>query len=390
MSELDTFPGFQLLGQATEEGSQPKHERLRDFVASQIESGRLAAGTLLPSEHRIAEMWQVARSTVRQAMSTLERDGLVRRVHGKGTYIHEQARQRLKRGQDIFALILPETETGFYPSLQKSFEAAAAEIHSQVIVCNSNNEVDRQGNIILQLIDHRVAGVAIVPTTNPPTPSFHIRQLQQHGIPVVCCSRSVEGAFAPLLAIPFEEVGKMAGEALRSHGHQHVAFISGTLTEAVKRMLRGFQSALGNSSKIQFLHGTSGSPNVADHEAEVAAQLDQLLAETPRPTAIFATFDTFAELLFVLLSQRGIRVPEDISIVGFGGTRRTGALISRLTSVSLDEHELGQQAVELLNRMRNGTMSLDTVEQNLISIRLSEGQTLQAPTGEKKGHPIGH
>ncbi|WP_437206894.1 GntR family transcriptional regulator [Planctomicrobium sp. SH664] len=360
-----------------EVSTQPKYERLRDLVAAQIRSGELQAGELLPSELQFAGTLQMARSTVRQALSSLERDGLVRRVHGKGTYVHEQARQRLKVGQDLLALIVPETDSGFYPALQKSFENAAADVHNQVVVCNSGNEIDRQGNCILQLIDLQVAGVAIVPTTRPQTPAFQIRQLQQHGIPVVCCSRKVEGVQAPLLAIPFDVVGRTAGRAIGSRGHRRVALVTGDLTESVTLMEQAFRQALGDQVDLQVCYGAVASTVVSRHEQELEQMLDRLFALPAPPTAIFCTFDSYAEMLYVLLGRRGIRIPEDVSLVGFGGARRIGAIQSRLVSVTLDEELLGREAIDLLNRMRSGELPIDLAVTRDLPIGLSEGTSLK-------------
>lgn len=359
-----------------------KHERLRDYFVAQITDGRLVPGTLLPSEQRIAETLQIARSTVRQAMATLEREGFVRRVHGKGTFVHEQAAAppATEKGQNLFALVVPETQVGFYPSLQRSFEDAAADLHKQVIVCNSSNDVDKQGNTILQLIDHRVAGVAIVPTTIPPTPAFHIRQLQKHGIPVVCCARRVDGVQAPLLAIPFEEVGRRAGEAIREAGHRSVAMISGDRTPATEAYERGFREGLHrgdvNGISVRVFHGSVHSPDLPAHETELAGHLDKLFGGNEPPTAIFVSFDSLAELIFVLLARRGIRVPEDVSLLGFGGARRQGALTRQLTSITIDEERLGQDAVEILDEMRRGELPLENNETRWIRLGISDGVTL--------------
>ncbi|WP_437229013.1 GntR family transcriptional regulator [Planctomicrobium sp. SH661] len=370
--------GLSNFASASTDASQPKYERLREYVIAQIQSGQFQAGSALPSENRLAEVLQIARSTVRQAMSALERDGLVRRVHGKGTFVHEQARGRLHRGQDLFALIVPETEFGFYPSLQKCFEEAAADLHNQVIVCNTGNQIESQGNSILQLIDMRVAGVAIVPTTAPLTPAYHVRQLQERGIPVVCCSRPVEGVQVPLLGIPFEEVGRRAGKLISSQGHRHAAYISMSHTQYVELNKRGFIQGMGPDSQVYAHHVTSTSPSPAIHEAELITVVDRMLAGPNPPTAFFVSFDSLAELVYLILGRRGLRVPEDISIVSFGGSRRTGALANQLTAVTLDELRLGREAVDLLSRMRLGELPIDLMETRDMSLGISPGRTLQA------------
>jgi len=379
MKTLDSTSEFPILNHAEASSGQPKYEQLRDYVVAQIQSGEFKAGAVLPSENRLAEVLQIARSTVRQALSALERDGLVRRVHGKGTFVHEQARQRLSCGQDLFALIVPETDFGFYPSFQKSFEESAAALHNQVIVCNTGNEIEKQGHSILQLIDMRVAGVAIVPATSPPTPAFHLRQLQQHHIPVVCCSRRVEGVQAPLLALPFEEIGRQAGAMIAGQGHRRVAYVSMKVTEHVRLNERGFRKGLGDRVEVDTYYGSTDRPGPKAHEEELSDAIDRMMSGETPPTAFFATFDSLAELTYLLLSRRGLRIPEDVSVVGFGGSRRNGALVSRLTSVTLDELRLGHDAADLLNRMRNGELPIDFSESREMSLGISDGQTLGPP-----------
>lgn len=346
-------------------------------MIAQIRSGALEAGAALPSENRLASMMSLARSTVRQALAGLEQDGLVKRIHGKGTFVCEASPIRVSQTQDLFALILPETETAFYPALQRSFELAAAELHNQVVVCNSHNDVDKQASAIMQLIDLRVAGVAIVPTTVTATPAFHIRQLQRHGIPVVCCSRSVPATRAPLLGIPFEAVGRLAGERIRLAGHRRVGFVSTSRSTATAAYEQGLQKALGKSIQVESFVSSSTRPtNYTQVAAECNAWLDRVYTGGRGPTAIFCGFDSLAESMYMLLVQRGLRVPQDVSLVGFGGTRRGGGLSAHLSSVTIDEVGMGRQAIELLAHMRRGALPIETVESRDMPLDFNIGNTL--------------
>src|SRR5690349_11089823 len=171
------------------DGSRPKYEQLCERLMEEVTTGRLKPGDALPPEPLIAERLNLARSTVRQALAQLERNGLIRRVRGKGTFIHEDANQRLRTGIDAFALLLPDTQSGYYPSLVAGFEEASAAVLNQVIVVTTRNDVHRQADGILQLIDKQVAGVALVPVMTPPTPAYQVRQLQKNRVPVVLCHR---------------------------------------------------------------------------------------------------------------------------------------------------------------------------------------------------------
>ena len=386
----NAFDDFIQLSSPADDGGRPKYQQLRDHIVQQIDRGRLPPGSLLPSEHRLAEELQIARSTVRQAMSHLEREGFIRRVHGKGTFVRDRPRTAKQESRDLFALIVPETQSGYYPAFQRSFEDAASDVHCQVIVCNSNNDVDRQGNTILQLIDRRVAGVAIVPTTNPVTPPYHIRQLQQHKIPVVCCSRPVDGVIAPLLAIPFEAVGRKAGEMLAAAGHRKIAYLATTRAVSSVGYERGLRAALKDipSAKTELLvhfGGVLTSPDVSQHEDDIIHAIEVMLDRPDPPTAIFTSFDSIAELAHIYLVRRGLRVPEEISLVSFGGSWRHGPFSRQLSAVTLDEAHLGHGAIELLEKMRAGSLPIEWNHQQAVPFAWNPGRTL-GPPRQKSEH----
>ena len=114
----------------------------------------------------------------------------------------------------------------------------------------------------------------------------------------------------------------------------------------------------------------------SEHSDFVRKQLQQLMKGAARPTAIFCTFDTEAEVVFFELAAMGIKVPGDVSLVGFGGRWREGPLARRLVSVTVDEEELARKAVNLLHEMRRKERSLDDVTEVLLPLELSQGETL--------------
>jgi GntR family transcriptional regulator, arabinose operon transcriptional repressor len=362
---------------------RPKHERLKEHFVNEIVSGRLRPGQALPSERQMVASLGIAHLTIRQAMKSLESDGLIRRVQGKGTFIESDARRKLKRGQDIFALVVPETRGGFFPSLLHSCEAAASQVNHQMLVCNTDDNVDRQASIILQLLDKEVGGVAIMPTSQVPTPQFHIRQLQTRGIPVVFCHRRVEGISAPLLATPYTEVGCLAGKTLLDRGHRRIAYLATEQTDVAKAYEAGLRQAIQSPESAD---GDSPPQMVCAHyltfpneEEAILAMLQQTFDRPDRPTAIFASFDTLAEMIYLLLPRLGLRVPEDVSLMGFGGAWRDGAIVKQLTSVVLDEIATGAQAISLLYEMRNGQRPIDDNTEIVLELGISEGETLAAP-----------
>lgn len=378
--------GLRSLDLRVASSGRAKHERLRDHFVNELIAGRLKPGQAIPSEAHLVESLGVARMTIRQAMGSLESEGLIRRVQGKGTFIEDDAQLKLRRGQDIFALVVPETRGGYYPSLLHGFEAAAGDIHYQTLICGTNDDVGQQGNVILQLLDKKVGGVAINPSSLWTTPAFQVRQIQERGIPVVFCHRRVEGISAPLLAIPFYEAGRLAGKVLAERGHQRAMFFSYQPSAATQAMEEGFREGLrarGGDVSVYVVY--TGGDSISATEEMVWKGLQGAFAGSDPPTAIYTTFDPLAEMTYLLMPELGLRVPQDVSLVGFGGNWREGALARRLTSVVVDEVATGQKAVSLLHEMRHGERPIDDNEEFVLQLSLSDGKTLDAPASKIHG-----
>jgi DNA-binding LacI/PurR family transcriptional regulator len=284
-----------------------------------------------------------------------------------------------------FALLIPEVLDGLYVSLHEGFGAAASQEYHQILVCNTHNDPYKQADQILQLMQKHVAAVAIVTVTAAPTPPHHVEMLQKAGIPVVLLHREVKGCRAPLIMLPLEQIGFMAGRALVDSGHKRIAIFPASETESGHLHLAGLQKALGESG----LHvsppinrpGMSFSTITAEVRSEIRASLEQMWRLPPdrRPTAIFATFDSVAESLYLALLSMGVRVPQDISLVSFGGSRRSGALTSRLSAVVVDEAQAGRRAVELFGEMRGRMRPVENDHREVMPIDFVAAETLAAP-----------
>jgi GntR family transcriptional regulator of arabinose operon len=364
----------------------PKYEQLYARLVGDVQTGRLKPGDPLPPEPQFAEQLNLARSTVRQALAQMERNGLIRRIRGKGTFIHEDASMRLRSGLDAFAMLVPDAQSGYYPSLLAGFEEAAGAVRNQVIVVSTRNEAYRQGDAILQLIDKQVAGVAIVPAMTPATPAYQVRQLQKNNIPVVLCHREVEGVRAPVLSFSGHDIGRLAGERMLRRGHRRVAYVSALrsgLAELYEKGLRSAMEADGESlpaSNVVYL-GMAGYTEHDAYERAMEQSIGALLARPAgeRPTAIFAGFDATAELIYLQLVRKGISVPGDVSLVSFGGATRLGAMQNQLAAVTVEETMIGRFAADLLHEMRRGRRRIDSDERIEIALGFHEGQTLAAP-----------
>ena len=361
----------------------PKHERIKRHFVDEMLAGRLKAGQAIPSAVQLSRTLGIAKMTVHQAMISLESEGLIRRVSGSGTYVEDNVRKKLKRGLDIFALLVPQAHSGLYPSLLRGFQDAASDVHHQTLIGNTDDSVERQDTIVLQLLDKKVGGVAINPTGHEPTPAYQIRQLKDCGIPVVFIHHRVEGIAAPLLGIQQHKIARLTGKTLAEHGHKRVVLLGSLRASQTPTYVEGLREGLrvGGCDVPPQLVDMGAETTLALKEETLLAVLREVFASGDRPTAVATTFDSVAEMVYIILPQLGLRVPEDVSLLGFGSTCRDGAIVQRLTSVVIDEVATGRQAVSLLHEMRNGNRFINDNTEIVLDPSISDGKTL-APAAQ--------
>lgn len=357
---------------------QPKWQSLVRRLSAELMQGDYQPGEILPSENHLAKSTGFARSTVRQAFAQLEKEGFVKRVQGKGTIVSPRKQNNNGQKLEMFGLIMPGLRRTLYPSLIKGFDQGATQEHHQVMICNTDNSVDKQGNIILQLLDKGVVGVSLVPTTRATTPIQHIRYLQSNNIPVVFCHRPVEGVKAPCIGWDVNEVGRIAGRAMVACGHRDILYFGVyryRVSLAHESGLREVLEEAGLSLPAERV--LYGPPSGQDEEGDQKeALLRAALSKDNRPTAVLCNDDTEAERVYWVAMELGLRVPEDVSIIGFGDIHRDTIFRKHLTSVVVDELELGRRAARLLCEMSAGEKPIEYSERHIMELQLHRGRTL--------------
>ncbi len=356
---------------------EPKHRRVKDFVLEQMVAGQLKVGDPLPAEGVIAESLGVGRNTVRHAFAELVRQGFIERQQGRAAFVAREVKPRGETSMGVFGLILPQVRGSLYPSLIKGFGEIISGSGNLLAVCETDSDIARQSDAILQMIDRRALGVAMVPSTDG-IPSYQLRQLEERGIPVVLCHRTVDDIAAAVVTWSWEEVGRLAGEEIAKQGHRRIAFVAYKQHQYTKLMEQGFRQALTThgidlpASRVFYSEQFINPP--CDDDAR--CRLTKMLSSEDCPTAIFANDLDVGERVYHEALHLGLRVPENLSIVAFGGKWREGLIRQRLAAVTVDEVELGRAAAKILSRLQGNCSSSERFEQMVMPLEFFAGPTL--------------
>ena len=341
------------------------HVQLKRQITLMITSGRLAAGTRLPSASALASQLDINRNTVRAAYLELESNGLITTRQGLGSFVCPQETLNVNNiagnlKSFTIGLIIPDIQNPYFPTVVRGVEDAAREKGYLVFLCNTDDDHINGTRYINSLVAHQVDGMIICPfgvgkvINKPP---FTNGAKSEHPVPIVFVDRPGEGHYEILLDA--KQAGVQAAEHLLKHRHKNIGFISCTLeVKTIEEVYSGFKGVL-NHNKI----------NLSDKQIEIAPvfRIEEgfkaattLLERNPDITAIFANGDLLAIGTIQAVRAMGKRVPEDISVVGYNDVKLSEVVDPPLTTIHVPGYEMGYEAASLLIKL----ISNEQVEDN--------------------------
>lgn len=250
------------------------------------------------------------------------------------------------RSRTIAYLVLDATNP-FFTDVGRGIEEVAKAEHLSLFTCNSDQDAEREDQYLEQLTALRVRGVLItaIDYTNP-----RLAQLREQGVPVVLVDRAPDG-LADWCTVGVDDVsgGELAVTHLLDGGHDRLAFVGGPLDiPQVGDRRTGALRAMDAAGRVGASLTTmpTSAPTIA--EGRRAGERLLGLPRRTRPTAVFCANDLLALGLLQHLTRRGVRVPEDVAIVGYDDIEYAAAAAVPLTSVAQPRYLLGRTAAELL------------------------------------------
>lgn len=283
--------------------------------------------------------------------------------------------RRLASGEsDFFGLIVSDITNPFFPELVRGFESAALERKLDTLLCDTNYDLRRTEAGVRMMIENKVRGVAIM--TSKMAPEL-IDDLTANSVAVVSLDLGTVGQYSANIRVNYTRGVHQAIEHLHSLGHNDIAFISGP--QAVRSAMvrrEAFFNAL-NSHGLSSERIVEGDHRVAGGMAAARA----LFNNGKPPTAILCSNDLTAIGAIGAIREAGLRIPEDVSVIGFDNIYFASMTTPPLTTVNVPRHKVGELAFEALRdilRTKKRQGSEYTVETELV-IRKSSASLEQTP-----------
>jgi DNA-binding LacI/PurR family transcriptional regulator len=313
------------------------------------------AGTIALSDHTtitdIAKRVGLSASTVSRALNDHpdikeETKNLVRRTAQELHYTPNPMAQSLKSRRTMtIGVIAPEIKHDFFSSAISGIEEVAHQHGYTIIVCQSNESVEREIANVDVLIHYRVAGV-IVSISQETKCGEHFQELLRKKIPLVFFDRVCDDVQASKVVIDDERSAFDAVTYLLRKGYTKIAHFAGPqdLRICSKRM-QGYLDALRQ-------HGIPTAMEFVRHggldEQDGYRSMDALIRDGAMPEAIFAVNDPVAIGAYQRIKEAGLRIPDDIAILGFSNSTIASLVDPPLTSIEQPSFDMGSRSAEIL------------------------------------------
>jgi LacI family repressor for deo operon, udp, cdd, tsx, nupC, and nupG len=280
--------------------------------------------------------------------------------------------QTLRGDRTRVVLVVVPSLSPFFLDVFSGAEEAAAAAGYSVLVANTDRRCSREHRLLEQAAVGSVDGVILVTSTDLPKHSLEFASQPV----VIALDVSSETAFSTV-RVDHVAAAAEATRYLIELGHRDIAHIKGPASSGMSaHRLQGFRMALEESA-IPFDADLcfDGAFTV---ESGIAA-VDRMLSGSKRPSAIFAANDQMAIGAAQRLRQEGLRIPEDISLIGFDDERMAALYDPPLSTVRIPTFDIGHGAMVQLLRLLDGeTADQDTVLNTELTVRKSTGPNLKA------------
>ena len=259
------------------------------------------------------------------------------------------ARALVTQRTDTVGLLLGDISNPFFAEVARGMLNTAQSEGYDVFLCNSDYDPEQEIRALYSLADHNVDGMVIFPCWENQERLYAFASQER---PLVVVNRAFRDH--PGMGLVLSDIrggARMAVDHLVAKGHRHIGMLAGRATPMiVMERVQGFREGLAS-------HGLpvieewilTGSQSIDVERGHEAAR--ELLGNYPEVTAVFAYNDLIAVGAIQACHALGRRVPDDLAIIGFDNIEFSGMIVPPLTTIRIDQYELGRQAVTRLLEM---------------------------------------
>ncbi len=331
----------------------PQYYQLETWLEEQIDQGIFREDEKIPTEEELARMTGLSRPTIRHAIQNLVNKGYLSRKRRLGTFVNKRF---LKPStQNILGILVNFYKSGYASELIRGAGDASTKENYSLVLCNTDDSYVMADMHIDRLLEQGIRGVVFVPTAaSDEKNTLLVEKLLRKDVKVVIADRHIPGVDIDNVITDNFWGAYNITNYLISKGHHKIAIPITTLFNTARERLEGYKQALKDANipvnpSLIFLN----NERFTDTSYYEYATL--VLNTRNKFSSIFASDDKMAHIFFSVARQMNIRIPEDISLVGYDDLPCSSPEFFDLTTVHQPIYEMGQKSTEILLSRINGS-----------------------------------
>ncbi|MEM5948214.1 GntR family transcriptional regulator [Spirochaetia bacterium 38H-sp] len=337
----------------------PKYKKVKQEIIKLIKQKGLTPGDSIPTEAELSELFAVSRNTVRLAVDELVYAELLERRQGSGTYIVEKKTQDNESGR-LIGVVHHSITDNIYPHVIRGIDESLHNQGYSMVLSTSNRDKKREIINIKRLLKERIKGLILEPYASASISASDelVKIITDASIPVVLIH--CELPFLSLSSVNIDDwkTGYQAASYLIERGHKHIGCIYKKNTQAGTERFKGFLQAIKDNGLKENPDYYASFLEKDEHGNPGASLALQMASLSSPPTAIFFYNDETAIKGIMALIKKGIRIPEDISVIGHDDLPQSAITNPPLTTFSHPKDILGRWAADLVIQEINDPFSI--------------------------------
>lgn len=357
------------------------YKNIMEKLLVRIQSGQFKYGDILPSETELCEEYKVSRITAKKALNELENQGIIHRVKGKGSFVSQPTNikstqnEKNKKTVNYVTMVMPfESSRGQGIDIIHGASDYLEEHGFIMNVKNSMNDYDKEREILLNISESESSGIIFYPISDRKNTDV-TSMLSINDYPIITIDKYYE-TFPIDYVVSDNVLGTYESVSyLISKGHRNIAFLCDSTMDyavTVRNRFLGYCNALkDNDIEIRYENYIFDFLNLSKncqpltYDALIANKmlgdkrydfykfiLDGFLERPEKITVVQTVNDYLAIEIMKTAQEMGLRIPQDISFVGFDNVEASKYLDTPLTTVEQDFYQIGHKAAEtLVNRI---------------------------------------
>ncbi len=335
----------------------PLYLQIAEDISTKIGSGTFHIGDQLGSQQELSREYRVSLMTVKKALAHLAHQGWIYSRVGKGSYVARQTPEPQPVIHRSIGIVLENLRSAFFSMIVQAVEEAAYREGYNVLVSDSSGQTEREEQQIRHFRKIGVSGLIIASLRHVYHATPTIQMLYREGFPFVMVSY-MDDLEIPFVGTDHEEGAYLAARHLLGEGYEHIGYVNaerGNLVGDLRK--KGFLRALHEDAReldprFHFRIQVHGVRDYFQGGYEVGRRFVHTTGQ--RPDALFLYNDSSALGFEKAVLEAGLRIPEDIAIIGFDNIEQGEYAAVPLTTIQQPTGRIGAQAFDVLIRKIEG------------------------------------